>query len=76
MTPRFIPWTAAALCALTLTACASGPSSGNTYETEFAKLTSECEGRGGILATNGQQTGDPARDYVCEIRGQPSSRIR
>ncbi|MBU1323935.1 MAG: hypothetical protein KJ676_01695 [Alphaproteobacteria bacterium] len=76
MTDRLIPSTAALLAALTAAACAAGPTSGNTYESEFAKLTADCERRGGILATNGQQTGDPARDYVCEIRGQPSSRIR
>jgi hypothetical protein len=75
MSPRLI---AAAVLAIGLVsgACASGPASGNTYEAEFAKLNADCEARGGILATNGQQTGDPARDYLCEIRGQPSNRVR
>lgn len=64
---------AAPAALLMLSACASGAGQ-NHYQSEFERLSAECEGRGGILSPTGQQTGRPQTDNVCKITGQPSSR--
>jgi hypothetical protein len=65
-----------ALIALALTvplaACAGGSGSGQSYASELDALDAGCRERGGILAPTGAQTGDPARDHVCKISGQPA----
>lgn len=55
-----------------LAACASGPASGEPYARELDSLAADCRERGGILSPTGAQTGDPARDNVCKINGEPA----
>ena len=54
-----------------LGACASsGPGGGGGYSQEMAELERGCTARGGILTPiPGANTGRPATDYACTIRG-------
>ena len=70
---RIVLIAAPAALALTLSACASGMGQSH-YQTELARLSADCEARGGILAPTGQQTGQPQLDNVCKITAQPSNR--
>jgi hypothetical protein len=55
-----------------LAACAGGPASGERYVDKLDSLAADCRDRGGILSPSGAQTGDPARDNVCKINGEPA----
>lgn len=60
---------AAVLSALAGCATTDGPSH---YARELARLSESCDGRGGILVSNGLQTGRPQTEYVCQISGGAS----
>jgi hypothetical protein len=68
---RIVLLAAPAALALTLSACASGMGS-NHYQTELARLSADCEARGGTLSPTGEQSGRPQLDNVCKITAQPS----
>lgn len=53
---------------LSLAACASAPGQ-DRYGTELERLSADCQARGGILATTGQQSGRPQNDNVCRLTG-------
>lgn len=61
----------AAVLTFGLSACATSESAGiPRYRAEMDRLRSECEARGGILmARPGANSGEPAVDNQCEIRG-------
>ena len=56
---------------LALAACASADSV-DSYNTGMRELAADCQTRGGVLAATGQQSGNPARDNVCKVTGQPA----
>jgi hypothetical protein len=61
---------AAAVFGLGLSACASsGTGEPSYYSREMARLRAECDARDGILMPSGANSGEPARDNACEIRG-------
>ena len=66
---------AAPAALLMLSACASGMGE-SRYQSDFERLSADCEARGGILSPTGQQSGRPQLDNVCKITGQPSDRVR
>ena len=70
---RIVLIAAPAALAVTLSACASGMGESH-YQTELARLSADCEARGGILAPTGGQSGRPQLDNVCKITAQPSNR--
>ena len=41
---------------------------------ELARLSADCEARGGVLSPTGSQSGRPQLDNVCKITAQPSNR--
>jgi hypothetical protein len=57
----------------TLAACTTdgGPS---RYATEMERLRATCDQRGGILQPSGANSGEPALDNACIIRG-PAGRL-
>jgi hypothetical protein len=59
-----------AFAALTLAGCASeGGAVSNSYSRDLAKLQSECDARGGVLApVPYASTGRPQTDYYCDIK--------
>lgn len=59
-----------------LGACASSGVRQPTQREELAKLSADCEARGGVLTPTGQVTGREALDNVCRIVGGPSDRLR
>ena len=44
----------------------------NHYQTELARLSADCEARGGTLSPTGEQSGRPQLDNVCKVTAQPS----
>lgn len=70
---RIVLFAAPAALAVTLSACASGMGESH-YQTELARLSADCEARGGVLAPTGGQSGRPQLDNVCKITAQPSNR--
>jgi hypothetical protein len=61
-----------AVLALPLVAgCATGEGAGR-YQVEMDRLQAQCTERDGILQPTGSQSGQPARDYACVIRGGAS----
>lgn len=65
-----------ALSGVSLGACASSGSRLPSRGEELARLTAECEARGGILTPTGQATGREPLDNYCRITGGPSDRLR
>jgi len=63
--PRILILAAAASA---LAACAS-TGEPSRYQTEMNRLETDCTARDGILIPTGATSGQPARDYACEIRG-------
>ncbi len=70
MTPARILILAAAASALAACASTGEPS---RYQTEMNRLEADCAARDGILVPTGATSGQPARDYACEIRGGGSA---
>ena len=67
---------AAMMFALVGCASTTGIDRAESYSSELDQLSADCEERGGILATTGQQTGRPQTDNVCKTTGGPSDRLR
>ncbi len=59
-----------------LGACAPSGTRLPTQREELAKLTADCEARGGILTPTGQVTGREPLDNYCRIVSGPSDRLR
>lgn len=59
-----------------LGACASSGARLPTQHEELAKLTADCEARGGFLVPAGQVTGREPLDNYCRIVSGPSERLR
>lgn len=64
----------ALMTTLAVSACASGGP--RTPDKTYARLSAECEARGGVLAPTGRVTGREALDNVCRITGGPSERLQ
>jgi hypothetical protein len=62
------------LAAAALAGCASTTNASAERESEYARLTRECQARGGILVSTGAFSPNEAANYACEIRGPVSSR--
>lgn len=74
--PALVSTLAVGALTLSLAACAGMGAREGTYAQKLDALADSCEARGGMLVPTGGQSASPERDYVCEIRGLPSSRTR
>lgn len=59
----------AAIPLIGLAACASSGESATTGESPYDRLQRQCGERGGLLSPSGANSGIPALDNLCQIRG-------
>ncbi len=60
---------------LTVSACANGAST--SYQSDLERMEADCLARGGTLSPRTNATyARPQSDYVCQVTGVSSGRIR